>query len=90
MGHFGSEYVMLSRSKDRKGPDGKLIPGRLNIKHLEKILLDSGKPFDANTNPVVGLDADKFYGDLKQWYIPQPPEMRLWTDDFSNIISILR
>lgn len=90
MGHFGSEYVMLTRSKDSKTSDGKLIPGRLNIKALEKNLLDPTKPFNADTNPVVGLDADKKYGRLPQWYIPTPPGMRLWTDDYSNIVSILR
>ena len=90
MGHFGSEYVMLTRSKDHKLPDGTLIPGRLNIKHLEKNLLDPRLPLDPNTNPVVGIDVDKTYGRLKQWYIPMPPAMRLWTDDYSNIVSILR
>lgn len=90
MGHFGSEYVMLSRNKerlmirDKKGPDGKIIRG------LEKILLDPTKSPHPETNPYVGLDADKFYGEQRQWYIPNPPGMRIWTDDFSNIISILR
>jgi hypothetical protein len=79
LGHFGSEYIMLSRSKTR-----------LTIKNLEKILLDPRLPRNANTNPVVSIDSDKFYGDRKQWYIPDVPRMRLWTDDFSNIISILR
>jgi len=90
LGHFGSEYVMISRSKDIRQPDGKTIPGRLNVKGLEKILLDPTKPFNAQTNPVCGMDADKSYGNERMWYIPTPPGMRLWTDDYSNIISILR
>jgi len=98
LGHFGSEYVMLARSKDKKGPDGKLIPGRLNIKNLEKVLLYPTKPFNAATNPVCGMDATKVYdprfpeadNNRKMWYIPTPAGNRLWTDDFSNIIGILR
>jgi hypothetical protein len=90
LGHFGSEYVMLAWSKDIKSPDGKVIPGRLNIKNLEKILLDPTQPFNAQTNPVCGMDADKNYGDTRMWFQPSPPGMRLWTDDYSNIISILR
>jgi hypothetical protein len=89
LGHFGSEYVMISRSKTRlnikdRKVDGKLIPG------LERILLDPRLPLNSNTNPVVSMDETKFHGDNRQWYIPNPPGMRLWTDDFSNIISILR
>ncbi|MCI0681784.1 MAG: hypothetical protein L0Y71_06745 [Gemmataceae bacterium] len=90
MGHFSSEYVMISRSKTRlnirekKGQDGTIIRG------LEKILLNPQLPPNPNTNPVVSMDESKFYGDNRQWYIPNPAGMRLWTDDFSNIISILR
>lgn len=86
MGHFSSEYVMISRSKDRlnlrekKGADGKI-----ERRALERILLDPRQEFNANTNPVVSMDEAK-----KQWYIPTAEGRRLWTDDFSNIISILR
>jgi hypothetical protein len=79
LGHFSSEYIMLSRNKDR-----------LAIKNLEKILLDPRRPQNPSTNPVVSMSAEKFYGDRRQWYTPDVPRMRIWTDDFSNIISILR
>ncbi|MCS7047593.1 MAG: hypothetical protein NZO58_14645, partial [Gemmataceae bacterium] len=90
MGHFGSEYVMITRSKDSKGPDDKLIPGRLNIEKLERHLLDPTKEFHSTANPYVGLDRDKKYGNERQWYKPSPQFRRLWTDDYSNIISVLR
>jgi hypothetical protein len=79
LGHTGSEYVMLSRTKKRLDP-----------KQLEKILLDPQQPHNASTNPVVSISVEKFYGRERQWYVPTPPRMRIWTDDFSNIISILR
>jgi len=79
LGHTGSEYVMLSRSKKRLDP-----------KQLEKILLDPRQPHHPSTNPVVSISLEKFYGPQRQWYVPEVPRMRIWTDDFSNIISILR
>jgi hypothetical protein len=74
-------------TKDPQTPVAKLeaLP-----RTLEKILLDPRQPRSATTNPVVSIDADRLYGNAKQWYVPELPRMRLWTDDFSNIISILR
>ncbi len=90
LGHFSSEYVMLAWSKDKKEPDGTMRPGRLNVKKLEKILLDPTKQFNAATNPVVSIDEAKMNFGTRQWYIPEPPDMPLWTDEYSNIIRILR
>lgn len=75
LGHYGSEYVMLANH--------------------EKLPLGNGKEMDLlppeGTTPLGG-------GVEQQWktnsygYPPYhvPPGMRLWTDDFSNIVSILR
>lgn len=90
LGHFSSEYVMISRGKDRlnihekKDADGKVI-----LKGLERILLDPRQKESAG-NPVVSMDAAKGRGANRQWYIPTPDNRPLWTDDYSNIISILR
>ncbi len=49
---------------------------------------------EAKYLPYEGKDKtvllDQAGNHTQQWEIPVPPNMPVWTDDFSNIVSILR
>ncbi|MBX9678165.1 MAG: hypothetical protein K2X38_05325 [Gemmataceae bacterium] len=75
LGHFGSEYVMVSRVKE-------LVDGP----SLSKAVDGSEVTW---TNQTATRPARR-RNDREQWYPPANPGRNLWTDSYSNIIRILR
>ncbi|MCI0376973.1 MAG: hypothetical protein L0215_05170 [Gemmataceae bacterium] len=94
LGHFGSEYVMLAnhekyligeaRSDELFAPDEALPrprEGGFNLMTRKRV-------GDIGSEAV--RDAKRRGVPIQEWHITPAPRMRLWTDDFSNIVSILR
>ncbi|MFO0864778.1 MAG: hypothetical protein U0744_09020 [Gemmataceae bacterium] len=75
LGHFGSEYVMVSRVKD-------LVDGPVLSKAVEGSEVSW-------TNQTVARPARR-RAERELWYPPAEPGRNLWTDNYSNIIRILR
>jgi hypothetical protein len=85
LGHTGSEYVMLAN-------DAKYLYSPSEIKDLvlPRIGIENIKTGEAVPKTDEALrDAYRKGIYMQEWEIPRPPDRAVWTDDFSNIISIL-
>jgi hypothetical protein len=80
LGHFGSEYIMLAR-KDR---------GLLDKTKLENAI--RGYPPDKVTSDIRPRPENRQLGFAKEegWYKLPAPGDAIWTDNYQNIVSIMR
>jgi hypothetical protein len=85
-GHFGQEYVMLAR-KDEYLPKGDANTP-LNENWIRSLALSGLSEDDIQTaRPVVSKESNKQY---MVWYTPTPAGKPMWTDDYSNLVGVLR
>jgi hypothetical protein len=80
-GLFSSEYVMLARMETIK-IDGKVF----NV--LPPNTPDAQEAYEAGGNRA--LEEYLYRHPALNWYTPRAPGNRVWTDDFSNLISVFR
>jgi hypothetical protein len=80
-GLFSSEYVMLART-DKRLDQGK-----------EFNVLPPETPEAQEAYETGGSRAEELYQyrhPTLNWYTPRAPNSRVWTDDYSNLISVFR
>jgi hypothetical protein len=88
LGHTGSEYVMLANDKKYLiGPsaDGLVLP-ELGTTVLRAEYPKTGEKITTKEQMRMVYEKELNY---QEWNIPRPGGRAVWTDDFSNIISIL-
>jgi hypothetical protein len=76
-GHFGQEYVMIAR-KDRKGGESYLP------KDGDVVCPENGQAYLTWYSTLPQDDRDPYTGE------PDPHHEPVWTDDFTNLVGILR
>jgi hypothetical protein len=104
-GHFGSEYVLVARKQEYLPPfewDSKQIEAIKQDKLKPVVYSDAQiKYFEQEKLPfyktsIRFLTPDGIINDPRQRKIADdydysaPPDMRVWTDDYSNILSVFR
>ena len=88
IGHTSSEYVMLARktyTTTEADKDGKEKEVTYSV--LGDLYQIPGQ--DARTTRS-GKTNGPVRGSMVRWYQPSPYGMRVWTDDYTNMVSIIR
>jgi hypothetical protein len=98
-GHFGSEYILVARD-ERDLPPYELNPRQIDLYKEYGIRPIAGnkaqetKYKEAGLSPIMtsilwmGPDSTSQYMSVYR-YMP-PPGTRIWTDDYSNVLSVFR
>jgi hypothetical protein len=105
VGHFGSEYVLVARDQ-RDLPPYAFTPFEIEMyKNLAKDGKPGVRPVamtDEQLKELKAADLNPIRSTIR-WFTPDmgvekltaarfwpPPGMRVWTDDYSNILSVFR
>jgi hypothetical protein len=73
-GLFTSEWIMLTRHEEDLPPHEKGLPMNCSFYEVERYTRELARAGDYHL----------------VWYTNEPPHMRLWTDDYSNLFSVFR